>query len=153
MSRVAVVLCLLTVGAFGCAERVRPERPSPPALDPAVLVDYRRAGGLAPRRDHLVVRRGRRAVLRGDSGRRRFRVGRGELSRLRAALERADLARLERDQPEPDRLDIPPQDAINYQVIYDGHRVSFDQTQVPKPIEAALVRLDALVDARRGKGP
>ena len=109
-------------------------------------LSYERGGGIAGRRDRLVVQPDGSASLTTREKTRAIKLSDGELNALAAKLEQTDLASLPTKSTSP----RPIPDAFGYRVTYEGKTVDTDQEAVPEKLSPLLSELGTLVD-RHGK--
>jgi hypothetical protein len=110
----------------------------------AVLVEYRRAGGIAGREDHLVVRGDGTARLSRRGATWEFAVPTDTLARLRALVTSRAVARLDGDYL-PTRTGA---DLFEYVIAFDGRRIRTMDTAVPPALEPLIQLLSALANRR-----
>ncbi len=103
---------------------------------------YERGGGIAGRRDRLVVEPDGSATLTIRDKTTPVKLKDSELDRLATDLEDADLAALPPDSKSP----RPIPDAFGYRVSYDGASVTTDDPGMPEALRGLVARLGALVD-------
>ena len=103
---------------------------------------YERGGGLAGRRDRLVVEPDGSAALTIREKTKPVKLKDAELDRLAGDLEAADLASLPPDSQAPK----PVPDAFGYRVSYDGATVTTDDPGMPDALRGLVARLGALVE-------
>jgi hypothetical protein len=109
-------------------------------------ISYGQSGGIAPSTSRLVVRPGRHAVAESSgsrAGERRvpFRIGPRTVEALERGLRNAHFGSLE--SPGPSNC----ADCFEYAIAYRGHRVSFDESQIPTAIGGVLAKLQSIVSA------
>ena len=105
-------------------------------------VTYERGGGLAGRRDRLVVRPDGSATLTVRDKSKAVKLSGKELDTLASDLEAADLGSLPRESTsEP-----PVPDAFGYRVSYGGDTVTTDGASMPDKLKGLVGRLGGLVD-------
>ena len=105
-------------------------------------VTYERGGGIAGRRDRLVVQPDGTATLTVQDKARPVKLTGKELDTLAADLEAADLGSV-RSESTSER---PVPDAFGYRVSYAGDTVTTDSAAMPKKLRALMARLGGLVD-------
>jgi hypothetical protein len=105
-------------------------------------VTYERGGGLAGRRDRLVVRPDGSATLTVRERSKTVKLTGKELDSLASDLEAADLGSL----PPESTSDRPVPDAFGYRVSYGGDTVTTDSSAMPKELRGLVARLGGLVD-------
>ena len=103
---------------------------------------YERGGGIAGRRDRLVVEPDGSATLTIRDKTKPVKLKDSELDRLVTDLEVVDLASLPADSKAP----RPVPDAFGYRVTYDGATVTTDDPGMPDALRGLVARLGALVD-------
>jgi hypothetical protein len=103
---------------------------------------YERGGGLAGRRDRLVVRPDGSATLTVRDRSKPVKLTAKELDTLAADLEHADLGSLPADSTAPK----PVPDAFGYRVSYGGDTVTTDDPGMPAKLRGLVARLGGLVD-------
>jgi hypothetical protein len=105
-------------------------------------VTYERGGGIAGRRDRLIVQPDGNAKLTVQTATKSIRLSDSELSALGRELERADLPSL----PKSSVSKPPVPDAFGYRVIYDGTTVTADDPAMPDKLRGLTSSLGALVE-------
>ena len=105
-------------------------------------VTYERGGGIAGRRDRLVVQPDGTATVTVQDKSRPVKLTGKELDTLAADLERTDLGSL----PDNSASQSPVPDAFGYRVSYGGDTVTTDSAAMPKKLRALMARLGGLVD-------
>lgn len=103
---------------------------------------YERGGGIAGRRDRLVVQPDGSAKLTVRQKTKPIRLTDAELAKLRSDLEQTDLGSL----PKNSTADRPVPDAFGYRISYDGSTVTTDDPGMPKELRGLVARLGAIVD-------
>jgi hypothetical protein len=112
---------------------------------PATLtgpVTYERGGGVAGRRDRLVVQPDGTAKLTVQTATKSIRLSDSELAKLGRELEAADLPSV----PANSTSKQPVPDTFGYRVIYDGTTVTTDDPAMPDKLRPLVSRLGALVE-------
>ncbi len=110
-------------------------------------VTYERGGGLAGRRDRLVVQPDGSATLTVRTKSKDIKLSAKELDTLASDLESADLGSL----PADSTGQRPVPDAFGYRVSYGGDTVTTDSAAMPKQLRELVARLGALVDRYGGR--
>ena len=105
-------------------------------------VTYERGGGLAGRRDRLVVRPDGSATLTVREKSTTVKLTGKELDSLASDLEAADLGSV----PSESTSERPVPDAFGYRVSYGGDTVTTDSAAMPKKLRGLMARLGGLVD-------
>ena len=105
-------------------------------------VSYERGGGIAGRRDRLVVQPDGSAELTVREKTRTVELRPAELETLARDLEQVDLAALPKDST----TKPPVADAFAYRVSYDGATVTTDDPGMPEQLGPLVARLGALVE-------
>jgi hypothetical protein len=103
---------------------------------------YERGGGLAGRRDRLVVRPDGSATLTVREKSKAVKLTSKELDSLASDLEAADLGSL----PPESTGERPVPDAFGYRVSYGGDTVTTDSSAMPKQLRGLVARLGGLLD-------
>jgi hypothetical protein len=103
---------------------------------------YERGGGIAGRRDRLVVKPDGSATLTVREKSKAVKLTGKELDTLASDLEAADLGSLPRESTS----ERPVPDAFGYRVSYDGDTVTTDSAAMPKKLRGLMARLGGLVD-------
>jgi hypothetical protein len=103
---------------------------------------YERGGGIAGRRDRLVVQPDGSAKLTVRTATKSIRLSDAELADLRQELDTADLASLPPDSTS--RRPVP--DTFGYRVIYDGTTVTTDDPAMPEKLRGLVSGLGELVE-------
>ncbi len=103
---------------------------------------YERGGGLAGRRDRLVLQPDGSARLTVRDTTREIELKPAELDRIAAEIERADLPSVPEDSTAP----RPVPDAFGYRIRYGASEVTTDDPAMPDRLRALVARLGALVD-------
>ena len=109
-------------------------------------VTYERGGGIAGRRDRLVVQPDGKATLTIRDTPKSVTLTDQELDTLAGDLASTDLGAL----PADSTSQPPVPDAFGYRVSYDGATVTTDDGSMPKQLRGLVARLGGLVD-RYGK--
>lgn len=112
---------------------------------PATLtgpVTYERGGGIAGRRERLVVQPDGNAKLTVQTATKSIRLSDSELAELGRELDKADLASL----PKNSTSKPPVPDTFGYRVIYDGTTVTADDPAMPDKLRGLTSSLGALVE-------
>jgi hypothetical protein len=105
-------------------------------------VTYERGGGVAGRRDRLVVQPDGSAKLTVRTATKSIRLSDAELADLRQELDTADLPSLPPDSTS--RRPLP--DTFGYRVIYDGTTVTTDDPAMPEKLRGLVSGLGELVE-------
>ena len=113
-----------------------------PAATLAGPVTYERGGGIAGRRDRLVVQPDGSAELTVREKTTQVTVPDKDLATLARDLESAQLASLPRNST----TKPPVPDAFAYRVSYDGSTVTTDDPGMPDQLGGLVTRLGALVE-------
>ena len=103
---------------------------------------YERGGGIAGRRDRLVVRPDGSATLTVQDKPKSVTLTDEELDTVATDLESADLGSLPEDSTTTPR--VP--DAFGYRINYGGATVTTDDPGMPEELRGLTARLGALVD-------
>jgi hypothetical protein len=130
-----VVLLLVGCGDNGGAADERPTLTGP--------VTYERGGGIAGRRDRLIVEPDGSASLTTNTGTSAITLSSSELEGLADALEATDLNALPTKSTSP----TPIADAFAYRVVYGGKTVDTDQEAMPEDLRGLVSELGGLVDS------
>jgi hypothetical protein len=109
-------------------------------------ITYERGGGIAGRRDRLIVQPDGSASLTTNTETHAITLSSAELRALADKLEQTDLASLPAKSTSP----TPIADAFEYRVVYEGKTVDTDQEAMPEELSPLVSELGALVD-RYGK--
>jgi hypothetical protein len=105
-------------------------------------VTYERGGGIAGRRDRLVVQPDGSAKLTVQDATKSIRLTDAELARLSRELDQADLASVPRNSTSK----APVPDTFGYRVIYGGTTVTTDDPAMPDKLRGLVSGLGALVE-------
>jgi hypothetical protein len=105
-------------------------------------VTYERGGGIAGRRDRLVVQPDGNAKLTVQTATKSIQLSDGELAKLGRQLDQADLASV----PANSTSKTPVPDTFGYRVIYDGATVTTDDPAMPAKLRGLVSGLGALVE-------
>ena len=105
-------------------------------------VTYERGGGIAGRRDRLVVQPDGSATLTVQDKSTPLKLTGKELETLASDLRSTDLGSL----PKNSTSQPPVADAFGYRVSYGGDTVVTDDPGMPKALRGLVARLGALVD-------
>jgi hypothetical protein len=105
-------------------------------------VTYERGGGLAGRRDRLVVQPDGSATLTVRDKSKDLKLTAKELDTLASDLESADLGSL----PADSTGEKPVPDAFGYRVSYGGDTVTADGPSMPEKLRGLVGRLGGIVD-------
>jgi hypothetical protein len=103
---------------------------------------YERGGGLAGRRDRLVVQPDGTAKLTVRNKTSEIELKPAELDRIATEVEQADLASVPSRSTSPK----PIPDAFGYRIQYGSNDITTDQAALPKEIRSLVARLGQLVD-------
>jgi hypothetical protein len=109
-------------------------------------VTYERGGGIAGRRDRLIIQPDGSASLTTNNGTHALKLSAAELKSLADKLEQTDLTAL----PTRSTSSPPVADAFAYRVVYEGKTVDTDQEAMPEELSPLVSELAGLVD-RHGK--
>ena len=105
-------------------------------------VTYERGGGIAGRRDRLIVQPDGKAKLTVRERTKSIELTDGELDELARDLEHADVASLPKDSTSKK----PVPDTFGYRVTYGGTTVTTDDPAMPERLSGLCARLGALVE-------
>jgi hypothetical protein len=132
MKKTLVVALAIGAAALlgGCSDAPRPQSRPTPADDPSprgeILVRYHVSGGLIGINSHLVVYESGRAEVTGPTTEpRTIELNEQQMQQIRSALENGQWD--DRIRPSGD----PAADGFSYTVLYDGHRISAADPNVP----------------------
>ena len=103
---------------------------------------YERGGGIAGRRDRLIVQPDGNAELTVRDKTKSIRLKDAELDEIGRDLEEADIASV----PPNSTSKKPVPDTFGYRVAYDGTTVTTDDPAMPDKLSGLLARLGALVE-------
>ena len=103
---------------------------------------YERGGGIAGRRDRLVVRPDGSATITVRNKPKSVTLTDRELGTVAADLADADLGSL----PQDSTTQPPVPDAFGYRISYDGATVTTDDPGMPEQLKGLTARLGALVE-------
>jgi hypothetical protein len=142
LMRVAILAALLVLAA-GCGSD---EESGGDAAKLSGPLTYERGGGIAGRRDRLVVRPDGSATLTVRDKPRSVTLTDEEIATVADDLASADLASLPKDST----TTPPVPDAFGYRISYEGATVTTDDPGMPQQLKGLTARLGALVD-RYGK--
>jgi hypothetical protein len=134
LMRMAILAGLAVVLLAGCGSDDKASLAGP--------VTYERGGGIAGRRDRLVVRPDGSATLTVRDRSKPVKLTGKELDALAADLESADLGSL----PSESTSERPVPDAFGYRVSYGGDTVTTDSSAMPEKLRGLVARLGQLVD-------
>jgi hypothetical protein len=140
LMRTLLLVGLALVLLAGCGDDDGGAGEKPAGL--AGPVTYERGGGVAGRRDRLVVQPDGSAKLTVRTATKSIRLSDAELADLRRELETADLASLPSDSTS--RRPVP--DTFGYRVIYDGTTVTTDDPAMPEKLRGLVSGLGRLVE-------
>ena len=112
---------------------------APPLTGP---MTYERGGGIAGRRDRLIVQPDGKAELTVRERTKSIELTDGELDELGRDLEHADVASLPKDSTSKK----PVPDTFGYRVSYGGSTVTTDDPAMPERLSGLCARLGALVE-------
>ena len=139
LTRTAILAGLALLLLAGCGDDGAGSGEKPSLAGP---LTYERGGGLAGRRDRLVLHPDGTAQLTVYGKTRKLSVKPAELDRVAAALEKADLASVPARSTSP----RPVPDAFGYRIRYGTSEVTTDDPGMPPKLRALLSRLAAIVD-------
>ncbi len=105
-------------------------------------VTYERGGGVAGRRDRLVVEPDGKAKLTVQTATKSIQLSDAELADLQRELAKADLTSLPADSTSK----TPVPDTFGYRVTYDGTTVTADDPAMPDKLRGLTAGLGALVE-------
>jgi hypothetical protein len=105
-------------------------------------VTYERGGGIAGRRDRLVVQPDGSGTLTVQDKSQPVKLTAKELETLATDLETADLGSL----PKNSTTDPPVADAFGYRVSYGSDTVTADDPGMPAKLKGLVARLGGIVD-------
>ena len=105
-------------------------------------VTYERGGGIAGRRDRLIVQPDGTAELTVRDKTKSIELTDKELAELGRDLEHADVASLPKDSTSKK----PVPDTFGYRVTYGGTTVTTDDPAMPERLSGLCARLGALVE-------
>jgi len=143
LTRMTILAGLALVLLAGCgAEDEGGGGGSEPAATLAGPVTYERGGGIAGRRDRLVVQPDGSAELTVREKTTQVTIPDKDLARLARDLESAELASLPRNST----TKPPVPDTFAYRVSYDGSTVTTDDPGMPDQLGGLVTRLGALVE-------
>jgi hypothetical protein len=103
---------------------------------------YERGGGIAGRRDRLIVQPDGTAELTVRDKTKSIELTDKELAELGRDLEHADIASLPKDSTS----EKPVPDTFGYRVTYGGTTVTTDDPAMPERLSGLCARLGALVE-------
>jgi len=103
---------------------------------------YERGGGLAGRRDRLVLQPSGTAKLTVRNETREVELKPAELDRIAAEVERIDLASL----PEDSTTKPPVADAFGYRIQYGASEITTDDPGMPDELRGLVGRLTGIVE-------
>ena len=103
---------------------------------------YERGGGIAGRRDRLIVQPDGNAELTVRDTTKSIRLKDAELDAIGRDLETADIASV----PPNSTSKKPVPDTFGYRVAYDGTTVTTDDPAMPDKLRGLVARLGALVE-------
>jgi hypothetical protein len=138
-------------GSASCGEpgvpKAQDSGDDPPGKPDREVHDAECSGGIAGRRDRLIVQPDGSARLTVREKTKSIRLSDAELAKLGADLDRTDLASVPKDST----ADRPVPDAFGYRVSYGGATVTTDDPGMPKELRGLVARLGALVDHYGGR--
>ena len=141
--RMTILAGLALVLLAGCGSDDRGEN----AASLTGPLTYERGGGIAGRRDRLVVEPDGSATLTIRDKSQPVKLSDKELATLATDLEHADLPSVPKDSKAPK----PIPDAFGYRVSYDGATVTTDDPGMPDELRGLVARLGAIVDRYDGR--
>jgi hypothetical protein len=103
---------------------------------------YERGGGIAGRRDRLVVQPDGTGTLTVQDTSQPVKLSDADLDKLAAELQSTDLGSLPKDST----TKPPVPDAFGYRVSYGGATVTTDSPGMPKALRGLVAQLGELVD-------
>jgi hypothetical protein len=111
-----------------------------PVLDGPLI--YERGGGIAGRRDRLVLQPGGTAKLTIRDATREVELKRAELDEIAAEVEQAHLPSI----PEESTSPRPVPDAFGYRIQYGASEITTDDPAMPDEMRRLVARLGAIVE-------
>jgi hypothetical protein len=138
LMRMAILAGLALVLLAGCGS----DDAAPSSAKLSGPVTYERGGGIAGRRDRLVVRPDGSATLTVQDRSKPVKLTDKELATLASDLQSTDLGSLPKDSTSQP----PVADAFGYRVSYGGDTVTTDDPGMPKALHGLVARLGGLVD-------
>jgi hypothetical protein len=139
MRMVALLAGLALLAIAGCGDDDGGGEPAAALKGP---LTYERGGGIAGRRDRLVVQPDGRAELTVRDRTKSIELSDAELDELGRDLEHANVSSLPKDSTSAK----PVPDAYGYRVTYDGATVTTDDPAMPDRLGGLCARLGALVE-------
>jgi hypothetical protein len=143
LMRIAILAGLALVLLAGCGEDDEGGA-TKASLDGPLI--YERGGGVAGRRDRLVLQPSGTAKLTVQDRTQELELEPAELDRIAAEVRQTDLASL----PEDSTTKPPVPDAFGYRIQYGASEITTDDPGMPDELRSLVARLGALVD-RYGK--
>jgi hypothetical protein len=137
------VLLLIAVSLCGCV--TEPPTNGNPPPPPGVLLDYHRIGGIGGFDDHLVVFENGEAVISTRQGSGTFVLDPGSLKEIRDLMDNAQFTALNASYPAP----YPGADYFSYEITYQGHTVTTEDTGVPDRLVPVITELNEIVSTHR----
>jgi hypothetical protein len=138
LMRTVLLAGLALVLLAGCGDDEGGE--GKPALSGTLI--YERGGGLAGRRDRLVVAPDGRAKVTARGKTREVELKPQELDRIAAEVEKADLPSV----PERSTSPKPIPDTFGYRIQYGTSEVTTDDPAMPDALRSLVARLGQLVE-------
>jgi hypothetical protein len=138
LMRTVLLAGLALVLLAGCGDDEGGE--GKPALSGTLI--YERGGGLAGRRDRLVVAPDGRAKVTAGGKTREVELTPRELDRIAAEVEKADLPSV----PERSTSPKPIPDTFAYRIQYGASEVTTDDPAMPDALRSLVARLGQLVE-------
>lgn len=136
-------LLMIAVSFCGCMSEPSSNGNSQPP--PGVLLDYHRTGGIAGFDDHLIVFENREAIISTRQGNGTFVLDSGSLKEISDLMNKAQFTTLNASYPAPS----PGADYFSYEITYQGHTVTTEDTGVPDRLVPVIAELNEIVSTRR----
>jgi hypothetical protein len=136
-------LLLVAVSLCGCVSE--PETNGHSSPPPGILLDYHRTGGIAGFDDHLVVFENGDAIISTRKGSGTFALNPDSLKEIKDLMDKAQFTTLNASYS----TSSSGADYFRYEVTYQGHTVTTEDTGVPDRLVPVIREMNEIVNAHR----
>lgn len=147
----ALALATGTTFAFGAFSKSDGVGPAEGVRDAAILIDYRRTGGIVDKTHHLTIRSDRTGVIRvvdsGMTAEIEFELDDGEMATVETAVGEVDWRSV--DGSHMALEGVAPADGFQYELRHDSYRIVTESGAEPEEVSKLITFLDAILDDRR----